>query len=64
MGFKQWLEMMGSVGAIVSCKDLNNPNFQIQGALSDMKCRKKEKTLRMRFGGVKSITHTLKEVGL
>ena len=53
MGFKQWLEMMGSVGAIVSCRDLKNPNFQIQGALSDMKCRKKEKTLKMRFGGRK-----------
>jgi hypothetical protein len=53
MGFRQWLEVMGSVGAIVSCKDLKNPNFQIQGALSNLGCVKKEKTAKMRFGGKK-----------
>lgn len=55
MNFKKWLykleEMMGSVGALVSCKDINNPNFQIQGALSNLKCKKKEKNkvLTMKF---------------
>lgn len=41
--------MMGSVGSIVSCGDLKNGNFRVQGALSDLKCRKKEKTRKMRF---------------
>jgi hypothetical protein len=53
MGFKQWLEMMGSVGSIVSCKDLRNKDFQIQGALSNLKCPKKEKTQKMSFGAKK-----------
>lgn len=53
MQFKKWLEMMGSVGAIVTCKDLKNQNFQIQGALSNMKCKKKEKIKKMIFGGEK-----------
>ena len=46
-------EMMGSVGSIVSCKDINNPNFQIQGALSNLDCghkkRKGQKILTMKF---------------
>lgn len=51
MRFSEWLklkEMMGSVGAIVTCKDLHNPNFQIQGSLSNLKCRgyKNEKRKR------------------
>jgi hypothetical protein len=44
--FKEWIkirEMMGSVGSIVSCKDLSNKNFQVQGALSNLKCRKRKK---------------------
>jgi hypothetical protein len=55
MKFKEWLvknEMMGSVGSIVSCKDFNNPNFQMQGAGSNLRCKKrkpKEKILTMRF---------------
>lgn len=53
MGFKQWLEMMGSVGAIVHCKDLKNQNFQIQGALSNLRCKKKEKVQKMSFGAEK-----------
>lgn len=43
--FKNWLlktEMAGT-GAIVSCKDRNNPNFQIWGAMSDLGCNKKKK---------------------
>lgn len=51
--FKNWLlkEMMGSVAAIVTCKDLNNPNFQIQGALSNLNCKgkKKQKVKTMKF---------------
>lgn len=52
-GFRKWIskieEMTGSAGSIVSCGDLKNKDFQIQGALSDLKCRKKEKTSKMRF---------------
>lgn len=53
--FKQYLEMMGSVGSIVTCKDLNNPNFQIQGALSNLQCKKNKdkKILKMKFKGEK-----------
>lgn len=43
MNFKKWLEMGGAVNSIVSCKDMNNPNFQIQGALSNLKCKKRKK---------------------
>ena len=46
MGFKEWMrmeEMMGSVGSIVSCKDLKNKGFQVQGALSDLRCHKRGK---------------------
>lgn len=55
VGFSDWIkskkldEMMGSVGLIVSCRDLKNRDFQIQGALSNLKCRKREKTKKMRF---------------
>ena len=35
-------EDVGSFG-IVTCKDLNNPDFQIWGALSDLKCKNKKK---------------------
>lgn len=41
MKFKEWMnirEMMGSVGSIVSCKDLKNKNFQVQGSLSNLRC--------------------------
>lgn len=64
MKFKEWLskfelnEMMGSVGAIVSCKDLNHPNFQIQGALSNLKCKKKKipKVQMMKFNNKSSLS--------
>lgn len=48
--FKKWLlktEMAGSY-AIVSCKDRNNPNFQIWGAMSDLGCDKKKKKNKKR----------------
>lgn len=47
--FTKYLEMMGSVASIVSCKDLKNPNFQVQGSLSNLKCKKKEKLKKMNF---------------
>lgn len=49
--FIEFLEMMGSVGSIVSCKDLDNPKFQVQGALSNLNCKnkKKNKILKMKF---------------
>lgn len=41
--------MGGAVDSIVSCKDLNNPNFQVQGALSNLNChKKKKKPLRLK----------------
>lgn len=40
--FKQFLEMMGSVGSIVSPKDCNSKNFQVQGAY----CKNKNKILK------------------
>lgn len=52
MNFKNWLlklEMAGTYG-IVSCKDLNNPNFQVWGSLSNLNCKKKKnKILKMKF---------------
>lgn len=35
-------ESVGSF-SVVTCKDLNNPNFQIWGALSDLKCKNQKK---------------------
>ena len=34
---------MAGTGAIVGCKDIDNPNFQIWGSLSNLNCRKKRK---------------------
>lgn len=48
MNFKQWLEMGGAVDSIVSCKDLKNPNFQVQGALSNLNCHKKKKPVQLK----------------
>lgn len=45
--FKEWLSIK-EVEAIVSCRDLNNPNFQISGALSDLNCRSKKKTSNLK----------------
>lgn len=41
--FKEWLTEMAGGYAIVSCKDLNNPDFQVMGAMSDLKCKNKKK---------------------
>lgn len=43
--FVQWLNEMAGTDAIVSCKDLKNPNFQIQGSLSNLNCKKKEQKI-------------------
>ena len=42
ISFKKWLETF----SIVSCKDLNNPNFQIWGAMSDLNCKRSNKKRR------------------
>ena len=42
MKFKEWLKIKESY-LIVTCKDLKNPNFQVQGALSDLNCKNKRK---------------------
>lgn len=60
--FKQYLEIMGSVGSIVSCKDLENPNFQVQGALSNLGCkRKNKKILKMKFNKNENVSTSLSE---
>ena len=44
--FKRWIlqtEMAGT-GAIVSCKDRKNPNFQVWGAMSDLGCKNMKKS--------------------
>lgn len=46
INFKKWLVEMYGVYSVVSCKDKNNPNFQIWGALSDLECGKKKKKKR------------------
>jgi hypothetical protein len=44
---KTFKEMAGTF-AIVGCED--NPNFQVWGARSDLKCKKKKKNiLKMKF---------------
>lgn len=55
--FKQYLEMMGSVGSIVSPKDCSNKNFQVQGAY----CKNKNKTLKMKFNKNEGVAVTLSE---
>lgn len=60
--FTQYLEMMGSVDSIVSCKDLDNPNFQVQGSLSNLGCkRKNKKILKMKFNKNENASSTLSE---
>ena len=40
--FQEWLFEMAGTDAIVSCKDRDNPNFQIQGSLSNLNCKNKK----------------------
>ena len=54
--------MMGSVNSIVSCKDLDHPNFQVQGSLSNLGCKiKNKKILKMKFNKNENISSTLSE---
>lgn len=55
--------MMGAVDSIVSCKDLDHPNFQVQGSLSNLGCkrRKNKKILKMKFNKNESVSTTLSE---
>ena len=41
--FKAWLNEMAGGYTVVSCKDLDNPNFQVWGAMSDQNCKNKKK---------------------
>ena len=48
--FRKWimselakLKEMAGTGAIVGCKDRGKPDFQIWGAMSDLKCKKSKK---------------------
>ena len=43
LSFKKWLNEMVGTYALVGCKDKNNPNFQVWGAMSDLNCSKKKK---------------------
>lgn len=45
INFKKYLEMMGSVGSIVSPKDCSSKNFQVQGAY----CKSRKKMHKMKF---------------
>jgi hypothetical protein len=56
--FAEWLksrkinEMMGSVSSIVSCKDMDSKDIQVQGSGSNLGCKKrKSKMLTMKFNG-------------
>lgn len=40
---------MNEAEAIVTCKDIDNPNFQVWGALSDLGCKtKKPRTINFK----------------
>jgi len=50
ISFKKWFNEMAGTGAIVSCKDRNNPDFQIWGSLSNLGCKpRKSKVKTMKF---------------
>lgn len=62
LSFYKFLEMMGATDSIVSCKDLNHPNFQVQGSLSNLGCkRKNKKILTMKFNKNEGVSVTLSE---
>jgi len=43
--FKEWVKVkeMAGTGAVVSCKDRGAKDYQIWGAMSDLKCNRKKK---------------------
>lgn len=52
--FKEYINEVAGTFALVSCKDADNPNFQIWGAMSDMKCpKKKDRIQKMKFNSRK-----------
>ncbi|NBT57971.1 hypothetical protein EBT16_04220 [bacterium] len=54
MTFKQYLKETPGTFAIVSCKDRKNSNFQVWGAMSDLKCRSGRDSIpKMKFNGDK-----------
>ena len=54
MTFKQYLNEIAGTVAIVSCKDMENPNCRVWGAMSDLKCRKGRNSIpKMKFNGDK-----------
>ena len=54
MTFKQYLNEIAGTFAMVSCKDMENPNFRVWGAMSDLKCRKGRNSItKMKFNGDK-----------
>lgn len=58
MTFKQYIRETSGTYAIVSCKDRENQNFQVWGAMSDLKCpKKKSKLLKMKFNADKENAH-------
>lgn len=58
MTFKQYMNEIAGSFALVSCKDSENPNFQVWGAMSDLKCqRKKDGMLKMKFKGEKESSY-------
>lgn len=58
MTFKQYLNEIGGTFALVSCKDKSNPNFQIWGAMSDLRCRQNKDSIpKMKFNGDKENSH-------
>lgn len=46
MTFRQYLDEMAGTFALISCKDRKNLDFQIWGAMSDLKCRNKRDSIQ------------------
>jgi len=58
MTFRQYLNEIAGTSALVSCKDGENPNFQVWGAMSDLKCRNGRDSIpKMKFNGDKENSH-------
>lgn len=48
--FRQFINETAGTFSIVSCKDKKRPNFQVWGAMSDLKCGDNSpKLLKMKF---------------
>jgi hypothetical protein len=52
--FKQYINEIAGMFALVSCRDRENPNFQVWGSMSDLKCRNGMGSIpKMKFNGDK-----------